>query len=61
MQDLTKFANVAIPKIFNTASDKKKEANQHLVNFFGIDCESLRKDKISETFLTPMYACYDYE
>ena len=57
MQDLEKFANMSLPKIFNT--ERKEEAD--LISFFGLNCAALRADNIQEDFLSPMYHCYNYE
>ena len=58
MSDLAKFAMISLPKIFNI---EKNEHQADLINFFGLDCEALRKDAIGQDFLQPMYSCYAYE
>lgn len=55
MQDMEKFANLALPKIFGT------DGEGNMVNFYGLNCLAVRNDFIEPDFLDNMYKCYEWD
>ncbi|CDW75705.1 UNKNOWN [Stylonychia lemnae] len=51
IQDLGKFSDIAIPKIIG-------QDGESLLNFYSLDCESIREDKIQPDFMINSYNCY---
>jgi len=55
MQDLEKFANLALPVIFGT------DGEESMLNFYGLNCVAVRNDLIEADFLSDMYRCYEWD
>jgi len=55
LQDLEKFANIAMPKIFGNDGD------ENMLNFYGINCLAVRNDLVEPDFLLDVYKCYEWE
>jgi hypothetical protein len=55
LQDIEKFANVAMPKIFGN------EGDENMLIFFGLNCLAVRNDLLESDFLVDIYKCYNCE
>lgn len=55
LQDIEKFANIAMPKIFGNDGD------ENMLNFYGINCLAVRNDLIEPDFLQDVYKCYEWD
>lgn len=53
MQDLEKFANIVMPRIFGS------DGEEGLINFYSLNCLDVRVDQISHDFLANTYKCYE--